>query len=561
MKVQIGDNLKLDVTRLIETRLILAASSGGGKSMTGRKILESTHALVPQIVLDKDGEFPSLREKFDYVLAGKGGDIPISARTAELLARKVLENKISIILDLYDLKHDEKHQFVKTFVDALINSPKELWSPKIVLIAESHHFCPENGEGSSIAKDSIIELLEAGRKRGLGTILDTQRLSKLDKSAAAECQNKLFGLTNWDDDRKRAAKELGFSTKEDVLSLRDLEAGQFYAIGPALSKQVTKTQIIKAVTSHPKIGRRTMRAPVATAKIKKVLEKLKDIPQETEVELKTVAQLKGKIKELEATIREIPKPMPQTVTVKVDENQIRAVIARELTSEYNKSIEAWLKQVTEDAWQSVKKSMAARWVPPVSKLKVVPIRPVAPAFTIPSQKPLKPFKPAHVETLSPPEEGDVKMKKCERGIVAFMAIRPDRSWTKIQVAIGSGYSVNSGGFANALGKLRTTGILSGNAQELMVDMVMVHKIMGAVPKPDSDVKTQFESHLKLCERKIWQFLEQNSSVIYTREALAEHTGYSAGSGGYANALGKLNRLGVIRKVSGGITLNPEILEI
>ena len=583
MKVPIGKDLKLDVTRLVETRMILSASSGGGKSMTGRTILEATHSLVPHIVLDKEGEFPSLREKYDYVLAGKGGDIPISPRTAELLARKILENNISIILDLYDLKHDEKHRFVRLFIDALINSPKELWAPRIVMIGESHHFCPENGEGTSEAKDSIIELLEAGRKRGLGTILDTQRLSKLDKSAAAECQNKLFGLTNWDDDRKRAAKELGFSTKEDVLSLRDMEPGEFYAIGPALSRQVVKTQIFKAHTSHPMIGRRSMRTPVATKKIQKVLEKLKDIPQEAEVELRTLAQLKGRIGELEAKIRELSKiPKPEVFIQKFDEKLMKAELDKfkiemkkgfqknrnELISQFTKSVIEWQKNLMEQ-FRNV--SVTSTWEPPVRPEHDTSFPMDDPTaffekrqapFLIPTHKPIAPFKPTHMEVLSPPGDSETKFNKCDRQVVAFMAIDPSKKWTKNQIALGSGYSVGSGGFANTLSKLRTAGILSGNGKELAINIDTAIAVLGEIPRSSKNVREVWEANLNKCEREIWKYLESHGAgYILSKDEVAAATGYSVSSGGFNNALSHLTTLKIILRDSGNICLNPEALTI
>jgi len=63
------------VQALIDTRALVQANSGGGKSYAIRKLLEKTHGKVHQIVFDIEGDFSSLREKFDYVLAGKGGDL------------------------------------------------------------------------------------------------------------------------------------------------------------------------------------------------------------------------------------------------------------------------------------------------------------------------------------------------------------------------------------------------------------------------------------------------------------------------------------------------------
>ena len=69
-----GTPATLDLETLLETRLLIQANSGGGKSYLIRKILEVTHGRVQQIVLDLEGEFATLREKYDYILAGKEGD-------------------------------------------------------------------------------------------------------------------------------------------------------------------------------------------------------------------------------------------------------------------------------------------------------------------------------------------------------------------------------------------------------------------------------------------------------------------------------------------------------
>lgn len=73
MKFTIGrtdaGDLLCDLDRLIGTRLLVQANSGAGKSWCLRRILEQTHGHVQHLVIDPEGEFPSLREKFDYVLA------------------------------------------------------------------------------------------------------------------------------------------------------------------------------------------------------------------------------------------------------------------------------------------------------------------------------------------------------------------------------------------------------------------------------------------------------------------------------------------------------------
>src|SRR5690242_14423677 len=94
----IGAGIDCDLERLVSTKLLVQANSGGGKSWALRRLLEQTHGAIQQIVIDPEGEFASLRERFDYVLASRqGGDTLADPRTAKLLAERVLELGISTI--------------------------------------------------------------------------------------------------------------------------------------------------------------------------------------------------------------------------------------------------------------------------------------------------------------------------------------------------------------------------------------------------------------------------------------------------------------------------------
>ena len=251
----LGKGITLDISRLIDTRLLVQSNSGGGKSWALRRILEQTTNRVQQIVLDTEGEFSTLREKFDYVIcAPQGADAIATPETAALLARRIREARVSAIVDLYDLKMHERRRFVRLFLEELIDAPKKFWHPALVVVDEAHLFCPEKGEAESA--QAVIDLSSRGRKRGLCAALATQRLSKLHKDAAAELLNKLIGRTGLDVDVKRAADELGMNAREAMQVLRNLDPGEFFAFGPALMKTVTRVAIGPVVTTHPKSGAR-----------------------------------------------------------------------------------------------------------------------------------------------------------------------------------------------------------------------------------------------------------------------------------------------------------------
>lgn len=292
----------IDLPKLLETRMLVQANSGGGKSWAIRRLLEQTAGHVQQLVIDPEGEFATLREKHDYVIAAAhDGDALAHPRTAQLLARRLLETGVSAILDIYDLKAHERQAFVRLFLDALVNAPKTLWQPCLVVLDEAHVFCPEAGKAESAA--SVIDLATRGRKRGFCLIAATQRLAKLHKDTAAELLNKLVGRTGLDVDVKRAADELGMTPRDAMENLRPLSAGEFFAFGPALSLTVKRLKVGAVQTTHPKAGDRTLKAPPKpTAAIVAVLPKLADLPKEAEVEAKSIDDLK---RELANTRREL----------------------------------------------------------------------------------------------------------------------------------------------------------------------------------------------------------------------------------------------------------------
>jgi hypothetical protein len=99
---------------------------------------------------------------------------------------------------------------------------------------------------------AVKALVSRGRKRGFGTILATQRLSKLDKDAA-EAANTLTGQTVLDVDLERAGDALGFNRRE-YQQIEHLRPGWFFAKGRAFTDggEVTLVRSTDSVrTKHP----------------------------------------------------------------------------------------------------------------------------------------------------------------------------------------------------------------------------------------------------------------------------------------------------------------------
>lgn len=189
-------NVAIDLDRLMASRLLIQADSGGGKSWLLRRLCEQLFGKVQLIVIDPEGEFATLREKFGFVLVGKGGETPADPRSAALVAHRLLELRASAICDIYELKHHARHAWVAAFLESLTDIPKKLWGRQVVIVVdESHMFCPEKGKGESEAYGAMVDLCTRGRKRGHCAVFATQRLGQLSKDASSQLQNRLIGPT------------------------------------------------------------------------------------------------------------------------------------------------------------------------------------------------------------------------------------------------------------------------------------------------------------------------------------------------------------------------------
>lgn len=533
MQINIGTGINLE--DLLESRLLIQANSGGGKSVIARAIMEKAFGLIPFIVFDREGEYYTLKEKHPdvVVIGGSFPDLPISSQSARLLPKEIISNKLSVVIDLSDLKSGEKQAYVKNFLEALMDLPQAYWTGYLIFIEEAHYFCGE--QDRSPAGPAVRELMSGGRKRGYCGILITQRISKLHKDAAAECNNKLVGRTNLDIDMDRAAKELGFSNAKDRLKLRGLAPGTFYAYGTSIEPHhVHEVKIALPETKQPKSGHITTFKPgKPTDKMLSALQKLSELPKEAEHEKKTIAGLQAELARLKEQLNAGP-------TISRDELAQKDKTIRQqhdLIARLTKQLDGIRKILNTEEAVIVDPLPASSPVSAISR-------------TLP---PTAAQKPERVKV-----EG---LGKCATAVLQFLASFPDRSWSKAQAGIYAGYSPNSGGFNNALSELNTAGYILRDGGRLRLKGAAADILKGFTPQRYS--LNTFKEKLSKCEREIYEVLLASPHDVFSKPALAERTEsrYSYTSGGFNNALSTLNTLELIRRDSGTICLNPELMEL
>lgn len=515
-KIAIGTGGEIDLAKLIDTRLLVQANSGGGKSWLIRRLLEQSHGKVQQIIIDLEGEFSTLREQYDYILAGKDGDTAADPRSAALLAKRLLELNVSAIIDLYELSHQDRKRFVRLFLSAMVNAPKVLWHPVVVVIDEAHVFAPQTG--SSEAMEAVIDLATRGRKRGYCAVLATQRISKLHKDAVAEMNNKLIGRTGLDIDRKRAAEELGFTTKEDALSLRTLAPGSFFAFGPAISDAVTEVTVGSVNTSHPKAGDRILtNTTPPTEKIKALLGRLADLPAEARQEAETLDSLREQVTKLTRDNKRLSKEQP--ASAEQSKTIVKTVVSDDgLTA---------LREIQQIAARVLGSSRAPNII--VDNTHLLPNEP-------------RPITGGAMRTLE------------------VLATHYPMTFTKSQLALMAKMSPRSGSYSTYLSRLRSANYLAEADGQIGISDAGLEfvGVTPTEPQTQAEVLAMWSSNLNGGARRMFDYLVQEYPRAISRQELGDAVEMSPGSGSFGTYLSRLKSNRLIKVSDGTIKANGDL---
>jgi hypothetical protein len=571
IKRRINIGTEIDLENLLTSRMLIQANSGGGKSVIAISIIEQTKGRVPFIVFDYDGEYYPLKETLNNVLiiGGQYADIPLSMKAASLLPRIIVSNQLSVILDISDLKDSEKSMYAKLFIDALIHLPKQLWTAYLVFLEEAHKFCGE--QDKQVSAGTVKDLMTRGRKMGLCGILLTQRISKLHKDAAAECNNKFIGRTNLDIDMDRAARELGMTKNSEYsrLSLRDLKPGEFYAYGTSIEPHhVHVVHIGLPTTKLVKSGLNISITPKKpTEKMVSLLSKLNGLPAEAEEELKTISELQKEVVRLKAELirsnraapvdnRQLEKVQANYQQSLVELNRLQAMaIANQKTADGLRKVIEAIDNITR---KHVRNQISIGANQPTINIKIekseANVKKKEPNFNTP-------VKSANHSV--PVVAGS--LGKCAKAIIHFVAGHADREFTKTQIAVFTGYSKTSSGFSNAISELNVRGFIIRNGDKIRVNLDMMDEIVNAAGQitPRTYNPETYLHNLGKCEREVYECLLSQPTQAFTKEEISEitPTRYSVTSSGFNNAISKLNTLGLLRREGSQIRLNPELLEL
>lgn len=348
--LETGEPFLLKIKDVVASRTYIASETRFGKSHTARKIveeiLENWVGQVAVIIIDPEGEYSSLREKYPILIIGR--DVPIQvetptllASTAEFMAQQVLETGTSAVIDLSVVEDfEDGKEYVDKFLRRFFHLQTTAKKVYLVLMEEAEDFAPESGApGSRTCLEVSIALSRRGGKRGIGVIFVGHRPAWISKGILSQTPNKAVGRIEQPD--MKALEDYARIPHNIVEKLvpKTNDQGEVVNLGPErgvfcfTGDWVQKTAFVKVgsvKTSHLGATPDIIPRPVGNIQgvienvkkaLSQVIEKTKPIvASQSELEAKIKSELESKYKSrIETLERTAVERAERKYRVKIDE--------------------------------------------------------------------------------------------------------------------------------------------------------------------------------------------------------------------------------------------------
>lgn len=553
--LSLGPDLSLGLDFVTKTAAILAQRRKG-KTYTASVLAEElVKCEMPWVALDPTGAWWGLRASADgkheglpvVILGGQHGDLPLERSSGRLVADLVLEHPGYYVLDLsmFESKAAER-QFAAEFAERLYRRKMQpnMDFPLHLFVDEADMFVPQERESADMAMLGAFQsIVRRGGLHGLGTTLISQRPALVNKSVLTQLDVlillRLVAGNDIDYVNKNYISRAGSKEQgaELMASMASLALGEAWFWEPGAEPPIfQRVQIRERHTFNssatPKPGERrvepTRLADVDLASIKEEMAASIERAQADDPRAlrRHIASLERQLAAAEAIE---PKVEIREVEVVIAPNmegfqKVMLALQGALDSLQN-------KEMSDVFTMMVDIDKASRTAAPTKRLTTPQGLPSAAPFVL-RGSPIASYDPA-------------SLGRAEKAILSVLAQFPDGR-TLIQLGMLSGYSARSGGFNNALGKLRSAGLLNrGQPLIATAEGLEIGKTL-SVPLPTGPGLLDFWlGRLAKAERTILDYLVQIWPDTRTKEEIGEVTGYSCTSGGFNNAMGKLRTLELI----------------
>lgn len=181
------NGFELQTQTLVGRGIAVLGITGSGKTNTAAVLIEELLSNdLPLTIVDIEGEYWGLKERFEILVAGRSehAELEIGPENAGKLAEISIKRGISVILNLSDFTQEESYEFLLEYFKSLWITSSLTRQPYQIVLEEAHEFVPQST--STALKQVLTRIALRGRKRGLGIILMSQRSAKVEKDVLTQ---------------------------------------------------------------------------------------------------------------------------------------------------------------------------------------------------------------------------------------------------------------------------------------------------------------------------------------------------------------------------------------
>lgn len=556
--IQFAEGLTLHLDAVTQT-IGLIARKRAGKTYAATKLLEGLADAGAQFVAcDPVGVYWGLRVAADgkgagldvVILGGLRGDIPLDPHSGALVADAVMDSGRNFVLDVSQFSLGQRKRFMFEFGERIWARAKAELSPRPIhiVLEECQLFLPQQPQPDERPMLGIwTEIVRLGGNKGLGVTMVTQRPQSVAKEALTQVEC-LVVLQVTGVPEKKALKEWIIEKDADTDLLNELpflQRGVAYIWSPQWLEHFGKHRILPKRTfdasATPKLGEKRVQVSVKPLD----LDALKSQMAETlkKMEESDPRALKKRIAELEQRLAKRPEaPAPKPVEVQVfTPAQIDAVTdLTDSVRQFGTKCEGMVRELY-GVLDKMRASpgRAASFSSSASFARSIVARPAAHAG-----------------------EGLEGLGKGELAMLEALALRHPRALSREQVGGLSGYSANSGTFANYLSKLRARGLVTDGFPLRLTDAgaAATASLVASAPKSEQEVIDLWRSKLEKGPRALFDVLLEVRPGSLTRDELGERSGYSSNSGTFANYLARVRSLSLVENDGRDLRVSRALFE-
>ncbi|MEM3011735.1 MAG: DUF87 domain-containing protein [Candidatus Hadarchaeales archaeon] len=264
-----GKEVRVRVHELVTGRTAVIGQSGSGKSWTIGVVCEQLCKLnVGFCIVDPEGEYFSLKEKFQVLWAGRSppADVDLERVDHDRLFRMAVESNIPVILDTSEAL--DERMAVSRLCGALYEVESKLRTPYLLVVEEAEKFAPQRGR----PLQELLEISRRGRKRGLGLLLATQRPALVSKDLLSQCNNQILGKLTVEADLEAVSPF--FASRRELLELPRLRPGEFFVMG-SFVEHGHRVRILPRETTHGGTTPKLLPKPVG--RLSDIIKKLGEV--------------------------------------------------------------------------------------------------------------------------------------------------------------------------------------------------------------------------------------------------------------------------------------------